>query len=70
MEDNNKVATVCEAEAALLVLSDYPDDKCVTYGELAEIADRRPVVVSLPQGDNLDITELQVDGDLLTGIVS
>ena len=62
MEDN-KIVTVEEAEAAMFSSSGYPDDKCVTHGELDVIADRQPIIMSLPQGDQLTDASVIIDDD-------
>ena len=62
MEDD-KIVTVEEAEAAMFSSSGYPDDKCVTHGELDVIADRQPIIMSLPQGDRLTDASVVIDDD-------
>lgn len=62
MEDD-KIVTVEEAEAAMFSSSGYPDDKCVTHGELDVIADRQPIIMSLPQGDKLTDASVVIDDD-------
>ena len=65
MEDKeDKVATRAEAEAILQSsVSGYPQNKCVVYGDLVDIAKNTPLILSLPQGTDLNDASISVEDD-------
>lgn len=65
MEDKeNKVATRAEAETILQSSgTGYPQNKCVVYGDLVDIAKNTPLILSLPQGTDLNDASISVEDD-------